>query len=110
MKLTPEIADRIVTLIKGGASGSSAAAASSIPRETFDSWLASDETFGKRIELATAEARLLAEIDLRKKAPASWLDRRPKAVRPSQSAKSKATAWDRAKRDKLTMRQAKFVR
>ena len=107
MRLTSEIADRLVALVRAGASGASAAAALDIPVEIYNNWLTSDPAFASRIEHADAEARVLAQVRLRDKSPGVWLKGRPKAV--AKAPKPKRKPWDKQKISGLTSRQRRFV-
>jgi hypothetical protein len=106
MERTPDIEDRIIAFVKGGAAPSTAAAACNVPREVLDDWM-TDLKFFERINLAMKEARLLAEIDLRRKAPGTWLSRNP-LTRHQAGQTAKRPAKVKGKR--FSLRQEKFIR
>jgi hypothetical protein len=80
-KLTPEIAARIVGLIRAGSYPHVAAESAGVPREEFSAWLQQGKTHqrGRYRELwmsvleAKAQARARAEIDAREKDAKFWL-------------------------------------
>ena len=108
MKLTAQLSEQIITFVKGGASPDSAAAALNIPLDTLSSWLQSDRNFAERIDAAIATSRLLAEIELRQKNPAAWLNRRPASV-PRRSPAAIAKPGKR-KIHRPTRLQSRFMR
>ena len=108
MKLTSQIAEQLVTLVKGGASGPSAADALHIPLEIYTDWLTTDPAFAGRIEHAEAEACVLAQVRIHQRSPGLWLKDHPKAV--AKAPKPKGKPWDKQKVNGLTSRQRLFVR
>ena len=79
--LTPERHKAIVAAIRAGAFDWIAAEANGIDRETFKSWIRTGSrrkkepylSFVRDVRAARAQARLSAEIEVRKDQPFSWL-------------------------------------
>ena len=107
MKPTPEIADRIVAFIKGGAKPETAAEVCGLTPEEYEAWL-SDLTVLKRIDTALAEARLLAEIKLKDRSPGTWLNER--GQRKTVKLQPDKIKVAKPKEKPLTLRQEKFIR
>lgn len=79
-KLTPEAAQKIVALIRQGAYDWVAAQAAGINPATFRRWMAAGRAgnrtyaeFAREVDRARAEARVLAEIEVRRAVRARWL-------------------------------------
>src|SRR5271170_2565226 len=81
-KLTPEIEKAIVAYILAGGFADVAAEAAGIPREVFERWCRKGEqaraapryrAFALAVRKAVAQARLGAEVSVRKDKPLDWL-------------------------------------
>jgi hypothetical protein len=88
ISLTPEIEERICTLIQGGVFLRPAALAAGIPARTFEDWMARGEgrhptrsstrrlrAFAQRVRTAQAIARAGAEAKVYRENPLKWLAR-----------------------------------
>lgn len=86
--LTPETQAKIVSYIRAGAFDWVAARAAGIAQSTFYLWMKGDTPrraqFRDAVEEARAQARLAAEVEVRKRNPEFWLSRGPGKERPGQ--------------------------
>jgi hypothetical protein len=94
--LTPDLAQRIVSFIRAGAFDWVAAEANGIDRHTFWEWIRRGENederpqtdayakFAKQVREARAEARLSAEVEVKRGEPLSWLMKGPGRDRPGE--------------------------
>lgn len=86
--LTDEIQEKIVAYIRAGAFDWVAARAAGIAQSTFYLWMKGDTPrraqFRDAVEEARAQARLAAEVEVRKRNPEFWLSRGPGRERPGQ--------------------------
>jgi hypothetical protein len=80
LELTPEIENRIEGFVRGGAAPLSASRAAGVDADSYSKWMelaaagsGQHREFQKKIEMAEAETRAAAEIELRRKSPKSWL-------------------------------------
>ena len=97
--LTPERHKAIVAAIRAGSFDWVAAEANGINRETFRVWMRKGErdkrkpyaAFSTDVRTARAQARLSAEIEVRKDEPFNWLHFGPGRERPGE------TGWTEAK-------------
>jgi hypothetical protein len=93
--LTPELQQRIVSYIRAGAFDWVAAEANGVSRKTFWEWLARGEgedpdrpqtplyaEFVEQVRAARAEARLSAEVEVKRGEPLSWLMKGPGRHQP----------------------------
>ena len=90
-KLTAEVQEGIVDLIRQGAYDYQAARANGIDDSTFYRWMRAGEKadsvyrqFCKEVREARAEARTAAEIQVRKDNPLAWLRYGPGRERPGE--------------------------
>lgn len=91
-KLTPEVHQRIVAFIRSGAFAWVAAEAAGISKTTFHRWIQQGEAetrgryydFAEDVRQAKAQARVAAEIEVRKLSPATWLRFGPGRDRPEE--------------------------
>jgi len=89
--LTPEIQRKIVAYIRAGAFDHVAAQACRIPSSTFYRWMADGREgkaeyreFWEEVMTARAEARAVAETEVRKESPFNWLRYGPGRDRPGE--------------------------
>jgi hypothetical protein len=95
--LTPELQQRIVSYIRAGAFDWVAAEANGIDRQTFWEWIKRGEDthyarpsteqyaqFAYAVREARAEARLSAEVEVKRGEPLSWLMKGPGRDRPGE--------------------------
>ena len=90
--LTPEVQKSIVAYIRSGAFDWIAAQAAGISPRTFRSWMKQGEDeksgsyreFHEAVAGARAEARVTAEVEVRKQNPLAWLRYGPGRERPGQ--------------------------
>jgi hypothetical protein len=93
--LTPDLAQRIVSYVRAGAFDWVAAEANGVSRKTFSEWLARGEgedpdrpqtsqyaEFAEQVRAARAEARLSAEVEVKRGEPLSWLMKGPGRHQP----------------------------
>jgi hypothetical protein len=113
LELSPEIEKRIEGFVRGGAAPLSAARAAGVDADTYARWTelasagsAQHHNFQKRIEMAEAETRAAAEIELRRKSPKSWLQPTRSAIAPVAKGPYSSTR----KRDQQVRRFAARVR
>jgi hypothetical protein len=90
-KLTPEIHQKIVNFIRQGTYDWVAAQAAGVNAATFRRWMAAGREgdsryveFLQAVDRARAEARVLAEIEVRQTNPLAWLRYGPGRERPSE--------------------------
>ncbi|HZV06378.1 MAG TPA: hypothetical protein VE999_14960 [Gemmataceae bacterium] len=85
-RLTLALQEKIAAYIRAGGYAHVAAEAAGLPREVFARWLARGErsdapanyrTFARAIREAEAQARLQAELNVRKEKPLDWLKAGP---------------------------------
>jgi hypothetical protein len=85
-RLTLALQEKIVAYIRAGGYAHIAAEAAGLPREVFARWLARGErpdapanyrAFARAIHEAEAQARLQAELNVRKEKPLDWLKAGP---------------------------------
>jgi hypothetical protein len=90
-KLTPEIAEKILALIRSGGFPLVAAEGAGVPVEIFRDWLKRGEqpaprqpylNFAREVRQAAAMCRLVAECNVYKKDPKFWLAHGPGRDRP----------------------------
>ena len=95
-KYTPEVHRQIVASIRAGAFAHVAAQAAGINPATYWRWMASPDKkfaqFREDIEAAQAQARLSAELHVKKADPQFWLLHGPGRERPGNPGWSKQTA------------------
>jgi hypothetical protein len=101
-KLTPEIEEKILSFIRAGGFADVAAEAAGIPREVFERWCRHGEQphstaryrdFALAVRVAVAQARLHAEVEVRKEKPLDWLRNGPgreRAEQPGWTANARA--------------------
>ncbi len=97
--LTPERHKAIVAAIRAGAFDWIAAEANGIDRETFKSWMRKGIrtkrepylSFVKDVRAARAQARLSAEIEVRKEQPFAWLRFGPGREREGEAGWTEST-------------------
>jgi hypothetical protein len=97
--LTPERHKAIVAAIRAGAFDWIAAEANGIDRETFKLWMRTGArnkrepylTFVRNVRAARAQARLAAEIEVRKDQPFSWLRFGPGRERDGEAGWTEST-------------------
>ena len=95
--LTPELQQRIVSYIRAGAFDWVAAEANGVDRFTFWEWIRRGEgedrdrpqteryaQFAQAVREARAEARLSAEVEVKRGEPLSWLMKGPGRDRPGE--------------------------
>jgi hypothetical protein len=90
-KLTPELAEQIITFIRSGGFPLVAAEGVGVPAELFRQWLARGErprarepyrSLAREVRQAAARCRLVAECAAYKKEPKFWLAHGPGRDRP----------------------------
>jgi hypothetical protein len=90
-KLTPDIQQKIVSFIRQGSFDWVGAQAAGIDPATFRRWMAAGREgdsryieFVKAVDEARAQARMLAEIEVRQTNPLAWLRYGPGRERPGE--------------------------
>lgn len=89
-KLTPEVHERIVAYIRAGSYAWVAAEAAGVSKTTFYRWVQRGEqehsgpyrAFADEVRQAQAQARVGAEIEVRRDSPQTWLRYGPGRDRP----------------------------
>jgi phage terminase small subunit len=117
LELTPEIQTKIEGFVRAGATPLSAAKAAGIDADSYAKWMELADTdsrshreFRHLIEMAEAETRTAAEIELRRKNPKAWLQRPRLQGQVTRRPAAKAVAVKSPKgTNGLTPKQQRFV-